>query len=306
MNWEAIPDPVPQKAEVLIKVMAAGVNPVETYIRSGNYPRKPVLPYTPGTDAAGIVVAIGPEVNRFKVGDRIYTSGSITGTYAEMSLCDEKQVHPLSDRLTFNQGAALGIPYATAYRALFQKARAVPGEWVLVHGASGGVGIATIQWARQAGLRVVGTAGSIPGLECIQQQGAHVALNHHNPRLKDEILEITGSNGLDIIIEMLANVNLGKDLTLLARGGRVVVVGSRGPVEITPRDLMSRDAQILGMTLFNATDEELFQIHSAIQAGINLGTLSPLIAYEIPMSRAPHAHEMVMEPGAKGKIVLIA
>ncbi len=164
MKLEETADPKPGPGQVAVEVKAAGVNPVEAYIRSGSYARKPDLPYTPGSDGAGLVKDAGPGVTLFKPGDRVYLSGSLSGTYAALALCEENQVHSLPEKTSFAQGAALGVPYATAWRALFQKAAAKKGETAFIHGGSGGVGIAAIQIARAAGLRVIGTAGTGKGL----------------------------------------------------------------------------------------------------------------------------------------------
>ncbi|MSU22118.1 MAG: NADPH:quinone reductase [Pedosphaera sp.] len=305
LKLEVVEDPKPGEGEVLVRVHATGVNPVETYVRSGKYPVLPIFPYTPGSDAAGVVLSIGAGVNRVAVGDRVYTAGTKTGAYAELTICTEPQVHLLPQPISFEQGAAVNIPYATAYRALFQRARAVPGETLLIHGASGGVGIAATQLARASGLRVFGTAGTAKGRELVAEQGACEVLDHRTPNYLEKILTLSNGRGVDVILEMLANVNLGKDLTVLARGGRVVVIGSRGPVEINPRDAMSRDAAILGMVLFNASALELFSVHAALASGLQNGTLRPVIGQMIPLAEAPRAHEAVLEPGSFGKIVLI-
>src|SRR5215469_2483834 len=163
LRLQEVPDPKPESGQVLVRVNAAGVNPVDTYIRAGAYPRKPNLPYTPGTDAGGVVEALGPNVKGFKAGDRVYTNGSITGVCAELAVCEESRVHHLPARASFPQGAALGVPYGTAYRALFQRGGAKAAETVLVHGATGAVGTACVQFARAAGLTVIGTGGSEKG-----------------------------------------------------------------------------------------------------------------------------------------------
>lgn len=305
MKVESVTDPKPGPGQVLVRLKAVGVNPVETYIRAGLYPRKPVLPYTPGADGAGVVERPGQGAFKFQPGDRVYTSGTITGSYAELALCDESQVHPLPAKASFAQGAALGVPYATAYRALFLRARAVPGETVLVHGASGGVGTAALQLARAGGFIVIGTAGTEEGLKLISEEGAHHAFNHRDPSYMKAILERTGGHGVNVILEMLANVNLGKDLELLAPGGRVVVIGSRGTVEIDPRLTMTKDASILGTSQGNMTAEQSVLIHAALGAGLEDGTLRPIIGKELPLAKAAEAHKAVMEPGAHGKIVLI-
>ncbi len=288
MQLKNVPEPDPGPGQVLIHARAVGVNPVETYLRSGRNPSLP-LPYTPGTDAAGEVASIGLGVRNLKPGARVYTSGAVTGAYASVILCDAADVHPLPDNTTFAEGAALNIPYATAYRALFQRARAIPGETVLIHGASGGVGTAAIQLARAAGLEIIATAGSEKGEQLAGRLGAHHVLNHRMPGYLDEVGKITGNRGVNIILEMLANVNLGNDLTVLARNGRVIVIGSRGKVEIDARELMMRDADIRAMLLFNASTEEKASIHAAQRAGLENGTLKPVIHSELPLAEALRA-----------------
>jgi NADPH:quinone reductase len=305
LRLEEAEDPRPGAGQVVVRVRAAGVNPVDTYIRSGAHAVKPALPYTPGLDAAGTVEAVGEGVTRAAAGDRVYTAGSVTGTYAELAVCEEAQVHRLPDRVTFEQGAGVNTPYATAYRALFQRARAVPGETVFVHGASGGVGTAAVQLARAAGLRVIGTGGTEEGRRLASEQGAHHVLDHRADDYLERLKELTGGRGADVILEMLANVNLGRDLDVLAKGGRVVVVGSRGAVEINPRAAMTRDASIHAMSLFNASPQELASIHAALGAGLEAGTLRPFVGRELPLAEAARAHEEVLRPGAYGKIVLI-
>jgi NADPH:quinone reductase len=305
LRFEDVAEPSPGAGQVLVRVRAAGVNPVDTYIRSGAHAVRPALPFTPGLDAAGEVVAVGEGVTRFGVGRRVYTAGTLTGAYAEFMLCEESQCHPLPEHVTFAQGAGVNTPYATAYRALFHRAKAQPGETVFVHGASGGVGTAAVQLARAAGLRVVGTGGTEEGRRLALEQGAHHVLDHRAPDYLGRLTELTGGRGVDVILEMLANVNLNQDLEVLAKGGRVVVVGSRGAVEINPRLAMTRDAAILGMTLFNASSQELASIHAALAAGLEARTLRPVVGRELPLSEAARAHEEVLKPGAYGKIVLL-
>ena len=304
MRLEDVPDLRPGAGQVVVRVKAVGVNPADTYTRSGTYARKPTLPYTPGVDGAGVIEAVGEKVT-LPVRMRVYISGTLTGSYAEQALCDEFDVHPLPEKLTFSQGAGVNVPYATAYRALFQRAHALAGETVLVHGATGGVGIAAVQIARAAGMKVIGTGGTAKGRELVLQQGATQVFDHTTPDYLNQILAFTSGRGVDVILEMLANVNLGKDLEILSPGGRVAVIGSRGRVEINPRDTMSRDAAILGMLLWNTPRQDAIRIHSALSAGLENGTLRPVVGKEMPLADAPRAHEAVMQPGAYGKIVLI-
>jgi NADPH2:quinone reductase len=304
MRLEDVPDLTAGPKQVVVSVRAAGVNPADTYTRSGTYARKPNLPYTPGIDGAGVVASVGEGAGAV-VGSRVYLSGSLTGSYAEQALCDVSDVHPLPDDLSFSQGAAINVPYATAYRALFQKAKAKAGENVLVHGASGGVGVAAVQLAHAAGMKVIGTGGTDKGRKLILEQGADQVLDHTTPNYLDQLSTLTQCRGVDLILEMLANVNLGKDLKVLAPRGRVVVIGSRGVVQIDPRDAMTRDAAILGMLLFNTPESDEVAIHKALIEGFKKGDLRPIVGKELPLAEAPRAHEEVIRPGAYGKIVLI-
>jgi NADPH2:quinone reductase len=305
LRLEDVPDRVPGPNQLIVKVHAIGVNPVETYVRSGRYPIKSPLPYTPGTDCAGVVESIGPGVMQFKLGDRVYACATISGAYAEKALCDVKGLHPLPANATFDQGAALGVPYATAYQALFNRANGRAGETVFVHGASGGVGTAAVQLARAAGFTVIGTGGTDKGRQLVAANGAHHVLDHGSADYLQRLMDLTNGRGVDIVLEMLANVNLAKDLTVLARQGRVIVVGNRGEITINPRETMMREADIRGMTLFNATEQQLAGIHAALVAGLENGSLRPVIGQKIPLAEAARAHRSVLEPGAYGKIVLV-
>lgn len=305
MHLEDVPELIPGPAEVVVRLLAVGVNPVDTYIRSGLYRPDLKLPYTPGLDGAGIISAVGSEVKHRQVGQRVYVAWSLSGTYAEEAVCKEFQTHPLPEGISFGQGAAIGVPYGAAYRALFQRAHAVAGEAVLVHGASGGVGLAAVQLARAAGLRVIGTAGTDEGMALVLAQGAHHVLNHRSANYLDRLQELTCGMGVDVILEMLANVNLDHDLGALATGGRVVVIGSRGRVEIDPRTAMGKEADILGMTLYNADKQALASMHAAFVAGLENGTLRPVVSRELPLADAVSAHHAVLETSTFGKIVLL-
>ncbi len=305
MKLEDVPAPSVGPGQVLVRIRAAGVNPVDTYTRTGGSATKPALPWTPGTDGAGVVESVGTGLKRLKVGERVYMARSISGTYAEYSLALESQAYHLPEKINFSQGAGVFVPYATAWRALHHFARARPGETLLVHGASGGVGVAATQVARANGMTVIGTAGTDRGRELAAREGVHHVLDHRAKGYQEEILRLTGGKGVDVIVELLSNVNLGADLKLLAPRGRVVVIGSRGEVTINPRDLMGRDGVIYAMLLWNMSEEDAVSTHAALAAGLENGTLRPVVGLELPLAQAPQAHRKVMEPGAYGKIVLI-
>ena len=305
LKLEEVPTPKPAAGQILVRIHAAGVNPYETYMRAGTYPLKPPLPYTPGSDGAGIVEAVGEGVKKVKPKDRVYTGRTISGSYAEYALALEEQVHPLPEKIDFKQGAGIWVPYGTAYHALYHCAKAHACETVLVHGASGGVGIAALQIARAMGLKVFGTAGTPKGLELAKREGAHQAFDHRKAGYQNEILQATDNRGVDVVLEMLANVNLSHDTKLLANNGRVIVIGSRGEVTINPRELMGRRASIRGFTLWGITPTEEADIHAGIFAGLENGTLRPVIGKELPLAEASRAHKEILEPGSAGKIVLV-
>jgi NADPH:quinone reductase len=305
LKLEEITTPQPAPNQVLVRNRAVGVNPVDTYLRSNTDNRGPKLPYTPGSDSAGVVEAVGGDVRGVKAGDRVYVGGTVSGAYAELSLCTEAQVHPLAPGASFAQGAAVNVPYATAYQALFNRARGVAGESVLVHGASGGVGIGAVQLARARGMTVIGTAGTERGRKLVAEQGAHHVLDHTAAGYLDEVLRLTGGRGVDVVMEMLANVNLQKDLGVIAMNGRIVVIGNRGTTEINARHAMNKNADILGMALGHATPAQLVGIHAALVEGLANGSLRPVIAVEIPLAEAARSHEVVMEAGHHGKVVLV-
>jgi NADPH:quinone reductase len=304
LKLEEVATPKPVSAEVLVRIHAAGVNPYDTYMRAGTYALKPSLPYTPGSDGAGVVEVVSEGVKKVKQGDRVYTARTLTGAYAEYALALEEQVHPLPAKIDFKQGAGIWVPYGTAYHALHHAAKAHAPETVLVHGASGGVGIAALQIARAMGLRVLGTAGTPKGLELAKQEGAHQVFDHHKAGCQEEILHATDNRGVDIILEMLANVNLSNDTKLLANNGRVIVIGSRGEVTINPRELMARRASIRAFTLWGITAAEEADIHAGLFAGLENGTLRPVVGKVLPLAEAARAHKEILEPGSGGKIVL--
>jgi NADPH2:quinone reductase len=305
MKLQEVAKPVAAAGQVLVRVHAAGVNPYEAAQRAGTYAVKPSLPYTPGSDAAGVVDAVGPSVTKVKVGDRVYTAKTVSGSYAEYTLALESQVHRLPEKISYAQGAAVWVPCGTAYHALYHSAKAHASETLLVHGASGGVGSAAVQLAHALGMTVFGTASSDQGREMVKREGARQVFDHSKAGYTDEIMQATAGRGLDIIIEMLANVNLAADLKLLATNGRVIVVGNRGEIAINPRDLMSRRASIRAFTLWAITEGDEADMHAGMFAAMENGTLRPVIGKEIPLAEAARAHKEIMQPGATGKIVLI-
>jgi len=305
----ALPDAPAEDSSVLVKICAAGVNPVETYMRAGVYARLPTLPWTPGNDGAGIVVAAGNDARaRSLLGKRVWLSGSLTGTYAQYCACSADCVHPLADSLSFEQGASVGIAYKTAYRALFHRARVTAGQLVFVHGASGGVGLAAIQLAVLNGLYVVGSAGTSLGQEAVRGAGAHHVVNHRQEGYMQTVKNIAVNeyrkSGVDAIIEMLANKNLGHDLKILNSGGVVAVVGNRGDAQVNARDLMMSEGSIVGV--LRGSEADMKNATLAVERLVESGAVNPVVGQTYSLDSAGEAHHEVIahEKGTQGKIVI--
>jgi len=305
------PKPEPTDEQLLIEVKAIGVNPVDTYKRSGygTYATSK-LPYIPGgSDAAGIISQVGKSLqSRFKVGERVFTTGSITGTYAQYMLSTPNDVFPLPETLTFEQGAGIWVPYGTAYRAMNLKGQVSKGQIVLVHGASGGVGTACVQIGQQVGAFVIGTASTEEGRTLVKNLGAQVIFDHkNNPDYVSEILShetVKANGGVDLIIEMLANVNLEKDLQMIKKGGRIIIVGNRGRIEITPRDIMFKESWVTGVMLMETTEEEKKQTVKWLEDGLSKGQLKPTAGKLFKLENSDQAHVEVIEGNANGKVII--
>jgi len=305
MKLEEFPTPKAGAGQAVVRIHAAGVNPFDTYMRAGTYAIKPQLPYIPGGEGAGVVESVGEGVKSFKPGDRVYVGHPVTGTYAQYTLALESQLHRLPDRTTFQQGAGLYVACDTAYHALYHHADAHASQTLLVHGASGGVGIAAVQIGRALGMTVIGTAGTEKGLELVRREGAHHAFNHKNSGYTEEIMKATNGRGVDVVLEMLANVNLAADLKLLARFGRVIIIGSRGDISITPRDLMARASSVRGFVLWGINEADEADVHAGLYAGLENGTIRPVVGKELPLAEAVRAHTEILETGALGKTILV-
>eukprot|EP01060_Flectonema_neradi_P030700 TRINITY_DN4509_c0_g1_i1.p1 TRINITY_DN4509_c0_g1~~TRINITY_DN4509_c0_g1_i1.p1 ORF type:complete len:347 (+),score=64.81 TRINITY_DN4509_c0_g1_i1:75-1043(+) len=295
--------PVPGKTQVRIEVHAVGVNPVETYWRSGTAGRNPKLPYTPGRDAAGKVHCVGSDVKGLKVGDRVFTTGAATGTYSHHCLADQNDVHLLPDDVSYDAGASLGTPALAAYRAVFTRGQAKSGEKILIHGASGGVGLIAIQLAKTHGMYVVGTADNQRGVDLIKSVGCDEGFIHNE---KGYFEKVKKAGPYNLIVEVIANINLANDLSAAAKNGRVVIVGSRGEVKINPRDIMVKELDVRGLFLTTQTLEEKREAVAKLTAGLSQKTLKPVVSEVLNLDEAARAHIRVIqrEEGIIGKIIM--
>jgi len=305
--------PVPQqpgKDEILVRIHAAGVNPVDSYIRQGyggGLGLDIKTPFVPGIDGAGEVEAVGEGVTRFKKGDRVFVYlRDLQGTYAQYCLCPQNRVYSLPAKVTFQQGSALGVPYFTAYRALFQTAHSKSANSVLVHGASGGVGLGGVQLAKAAGKTVYGTAGTEAGLKLVKEAGADYVFNHREKDYVKKIIDATKGEGVDLILETNAHINIPNDIQIIKKRGIIAVIGSRGTTTIDPAALFVKSIAVIGIAVLDYPFDEMAAAGARIVNGLQDGSLNPVVDREYPLKDAPAAHKDIIESaGAKGKLVLM-
>lgn len=305
-----IDEPFPNKDEVKVKIFVTGLNPSEAYTITGTYNYNiPSLPYVPGYDATGIIEEVGSNVNHFKKGDRVFISAFSakrnTGTYAEKVVTDAKNVFKLPDNVSFREGAGLGIPVFTAYKAIFLKANVRAGETVLVHGASGSVGNLAVQMAKTIGATVIGTSSTEEGRQTVLDLGADYVMNHITEDNKEELLKITGEEGPDVIIEMLANANLDIDMQVIGKHGRIIIIGSRGTIEVNPRNLMTSEAIVTGMTFRYPTQTEMREMQYGVNALLEIGAIQPLIGNAFTLDEPIEAYKSLMESTGNGRTIFV-
>jgi NADPH:quinone reductase len=298
-------DPQPSPEQVLIQVHAAGVSPLDTYVREQSHGAPtPKLPYIPGFEAVGEIAAIGDRVTKFKVSDRVYAN-PFMGAYSELLVQDENAVYSLPDNISYEQGTAVVNSYATAYYALFNLAKAKAGETVFIHGASGAVGLAAVQIARAAGMKVVGSAGSSQGLEMVEKEGADLAVNHRESGYLQKAMEFAEGKGFDVILEMNATQKLADDVNLIGIFGRIIIIGGTdGPVNLDPTPLLWKGASEIGLYIGLASQTEMQQIHAVIYQDLEKGELRPQVGPIFSLAQASKAHDAVHQSSSSGKIVL--
>lgn len=310
LKVRSIDEPTVHANEVKVKMYATGLNPNESYTITGTYGAfKPELPYVPGYDGAGIIEEIGEGVEDFSPGDRVWIAGFLaernTGTYAEKVVIDKDHLYSLPDNLSMLDGAGLGIPVFTAYRALVQRGKVQAEDTVLVHGASGSVGSFVVQMAKALGAKVIGTSSTEAGRQEILGLGADHALNHINEDNRDELMELTENNGPDVIIEMLANVNLEMDTQLIADAGRIVIVGSRDTIEINPRNIMGTEAVVTAVNVGKMPNKDKLAAWKEIRKFLENESVKALIGAQFTLDQAREAHQEMIEGSGNGRTVFL-
>ncbi len=308
MVLEDVEEPKPGRGEILVRVAAAGVNPLEVAIRSGKHPRSRAmrLPYTCGTDVAGEVEAVGEGVDAFSPGDRVWGRAP-AGAYAERGLVPADAAGRLPDSMSFAQGAALPIPLLTAWNALILKGEATPGDCVLVQGGAGGVGYLSIQLAREVGCRVFATVSSKEKADFCLAAGAEAAINYREENVPERVMALTAGRGVDVVVETAGCENLPADLTLNALNGRIVIVGTgtgKGPEATIPLPAaMGRDARILALSSGNL-GPLVPGIIRRLAPLLDRGAINPHVGREFPLAEANDAHALLLSGKFLGKLNL--
>ena len=307
--YEEVPTPEPGPAQILVRVEAATVNPVDVAVREDRFPTPKAPPKTLGSDGAGVVEQVGHDVSSVKPGDEVFFSGlgiGSEGSYAEYALIAEAQAVPIPAGLTFVDAAALGMTFPAAYYGLVTRGAVQAGETVLVQGAAGGVGSASVQLAVAFGARVIGTVTGAAEADLVRSLGAEATIDYRTEDVVARALELTDGKGPDLVHELVVSVNLPADVRLLATGGRIVCTGQGPSPEATVPigDALAKDATLLFMNLNNAKRAGVAAIAREIAQMAAEGRVKPVIGEELALAEARHAHELLAGDHL-GKIVLL-
>jgi NADPH:quinone reductase len=308
MHLEEIATPVPQDDEVLIQVIAAGINYADLAQRQGTYLTPTRTPTTPGFEVAGIVAGHGPGVTAPPIGTRV--AAFVTGGYAEYALAHAGTVIPIPDMLDFTHAAAFLVQGITAYQLLSESAHIQPGESILVHAAAGGVGTLAVQLAKLLGAgKVIGTASSEAKLDLARSLGADIGINYTLPNWSEQVKKATNRLGADIILEMAGGEVAEQSLQCLAPFGRMVVYGAAsGEVtQFTGIQLMYKNQAIIGywLSAWLQRADRVAVAALALMQYLNAGHLKVIVEHTFPLSEAVEAHRTIAERKTTGKVVLL-
>ncbi|XP_046684901.1 LOW QUALITY PROTEIN: quinone oxidoreductase-like [Homalodisca vitripennis] len=306
-----VPRPIPSEGQILVRVHAAGINPVDAQMREQAFSFLPKLPLILGKEVAGDVVEVvdgndSSSDHHYKPGDRVICCLPCDSGYAEYVVCNIADTLRLPSHVSYAEGAAIYVAYFSAYRGLITKLKIRKDEIVLVHGASGAVGMAAVQIAKAVGAVVVGTAGTDEGRQMVKDIGADYVVNHRDSSHLTQAIEmIPNCKGFDAILENKATKNLAMDLKSLAPNGRIAIVGAKESVTIDPRFLIRTEGYITGVKMSDISRTQWKEYTEAITSGMIDGWVKPVIAREYSMEEIQLAHEHLMQKhGHHGKLIL--
>ena len=308
MHVEEIETPTPQEGQVLIKVAAAGINYADIAQRQGTYLTRTRTPITLGAEVAGTVAALGPGVSTPAEGTRVIAFG--TGGYAEYTVAEANSVIPIPPNLDFAHAAAFPVQGITAYQLLRESARIQPGESVLVHAAAGGVGILAVQLAKLMGAgTVIGTASNAEKLDLVRRLGADAAINYTEPNWVEQVKNVTGGQGADIILEMVGGQIAEQSLQALAPFGRMVIFGAASGqvIQFSGIQLMYKNQAIIGYWLTHQLrrPDRIARAAAELMQYLVSGKLEIIVGQTFPLAEAAEAHRAISERKTMGKVVLI-
>ncbi len=308
LSFEDISEPTPGKKELLIEVKACSVNFPDTLIIQGLYQFKPPMPFTPGSDVAGVVVGVGEGVTNYKLGDRIFGTVMVGG-FAQKAIISTTMSAHIPAQMSYAIAASFMMAYGTSYHALIQRGRIQKGETVLVLGAAGGVGLAAVEIAKARGAIVIAAASTDEKLALCAEKGADHLINYRTQDLREQLKAITGGRGVDICYDPVGGDLTEQALRSMAWGGRLLIVGFPSGIAKIPMNLpLLKGCEIVGVFWGNHVAKEpdihLQNIHDLLQL-LAAGKIKPHIDKEYPLSEAPQAIRDMMERGVKGKIVII-
>jgi NADPH:quinone reductase len=302
--------------QVLVRVKAVAVNPIDTYIRAGAIAMPLTMPYVIGCDLAGVVEAVGEGASRFRVGDRVWGSNQglfgRQGSFGQFAAVDEHWLYPVPATQGFESAAAGALTGITAWLGLEQFARLRSGETLFVNGGTGGVGSAVVQLAKRMGAYVVTTAGTAEKRDLARKLGADIALDHQSPTLDDELRRaVAERGGINVWFETLREPNLERSISMMAMRGRIVLMAGRQARPDFPLGAFyTRDLSLVGFAMFNASPEEQRVAADGLNAAFEAGVWRPNIARVFPLAEAEAAHQLQQDNTLEkrgtlaGKIVL--
>lgn len=304
-----VPDPPPPgPGEITVRIAARGVQYVDVLMLAGKYQFRPEPPFIPGGEAAGTVTAVGPGVTGVRPGDQVMSRHTL-GAFAELGNAKAELCDPVPAGMSLEQAGVFRGAYTTAYHALLQRGRMRQGEWVLVHGAAGGIGIAAIQLARLFGARVIATAGTEAKRAACLEEGADHAIGYSGGFL-DAVKTLTGGRGVDIVYDPIGAAVTEESLRTLAWGGRLLVLGflGGGPASIRSNYLLIKGIDVVGVRIGGLNEAAPGIAAANMRALASLaatGALRPRISHRFPLARAAEALQAVIDRKVIGKAVLM-
>jgi NADPH2:quinone reductase len=307
--YEDVDTPSPGPGQVLVSVRAAAVNPIDVAVRRNLFPTPKQPPKTLGSDGAGVVEAVGPDVEGVTAGDEVFFTGlgiGSEGSYAEYALIAPVQAVRKPAGTSFEEAASLGLAFSTAWYALVNRPGLAAGETVLVQGAAGGVGSAAVQLAHARGARVLATVGNAADATRVVELGADETIDRTAVDVAAEVKRLTDDRGVDVVLELVLSANLDADLGMIVTGGRIVAIGT-GPeptVTIPSGRAIAVDAAILFASSGNAGRAGTAEVLTEVAQLVEQGKLRPVVGRVFALSQAREAHEL-LEGHHFGKIVLV-